>query len=76
MTYAYRKAEESDSESIYQLYRLAMQGFISEIWGWNEPWQRADFSSHFDHQGIMLAWDAPSTSAARPRAATLGIHED
>lgn len=56
MTYAYRKAEESDSESIYQLYRLAMQGFISEIWGWNEPWQRADFSSHFNHQGIMLAY--------------------
>lgn len=56
MTYVYRKAEESDREAIYQLYRLAMQDFISEIWGWNEQWQRTDFSAHFDPQGIMLAF--------------------
>ncbi|MCW5595390.1 MAG: GNAT family N-acetyltransferase [Rhodocyclaceae bacterium] len=54
MTYAYRKAEESDSESIYQLYRLVMRGFISEIWGWDEQWQQNDFSTHFDPRGVTL----------------------
>lgn len=57
MTYAYRKAVVADREAIYQLYRLVMRGFISEIWGWDERWQRADFSTHFDPRGITLAFD-------------------
>lgn len=56
VTYTYRKAEESDGEAIYQLYRLVMHGFISEIWGWNERWQRTDFSTHFDSSRIKLAF--------------------
>jgi hypothetical protein len=32
-----------------------MRGFISEIWGRDEQWQRSDFSTHFDSQGITLA---------------------
>ena len=56
MTYAYRKAEEADGEAIYQLYRLVMHGFISDIWGWDEQWQRADFSTHFDPRGVTLAF--------------------
>jgi ribosomal protein S18 acetylase RimI-like enzyme len=55
VTYTYKNAEESDREAIYQLYRLVMHGFISEIWGWDEQWQRGDFSTHFDSQGITLA---------------------
>lgn len=55
MTYAYRNAEESDREAIYQLYRLVMRGFISDIWGWDEQWQRSDFFTHFDPQGITMA---------------------
>ena len=55
MTCAYRKAEEADGEAIYQLYRLVMRGFISDIWGWDEQWQRADFSTHFDPLGVTLA---------------------
>ncbi|UZR27996.1 GNAT family N-acetyltransferase [Methylococcus mesophilus] len=54
MTFTFRNAEESDREAIYQLYRLVMRGFISEIWGWDEQWQRSDFSAHFDLQGITL----------------------
>lgn len=56
MTYAYRKAQESDRETIYQLYRSVMRDFISEIWGWDEQWQRADFATYFDPQGITLAF--------------------
>lgn len=56
MTYAYRKAEEQDREAIYQLYRLVMRGFISDIWGWDEQWQRTDFSTHFDPHSVTLAF--------------------
>lgn len=56
MTYAYRKAEEADGEAIYRLYRLVMRGLISDIWGWDEQWQRADFSTHFDPLGVTLAF--------------------
>lgn len=33
-----------------------MRGFIAEIWGWDEQWQRTDFSTHFDPHGITLAY--------------------
>ena len=33
-----------------------MRSFISEIWGWDELWQRVDFSTHFHAQGITLAF--------------------
>ena len=56
MTYVYRKAEEADREAIYQLYRLVMRSFIYDIWGWDEQWQQADFSTHFDPRGVTLAF--------------------
>jgi ribosomal protein S18 acetylase RimI-like enzyme len=55
MTYTYRKAEETDKEAIFKLYGLAMSGLISEIWGWNERWQKDDFSACFDPRNITLA---------------------
>ena len=33
-----------------------MRGLISGIWGWDEQWQRADFSTHFDPHGITLVF--------------------
>jgi len=33
-----------------------MRGFISEIWGWDEQWQRTDFATYYDPQGITLAF--------------------
>lgn len=56
VTHAYRKAEEQDQEAIYQLYRLVMHGFISDIWGWDEQWQRADFSTHYDPHDVTLVF--------------------
>jgi len=55
MIFDYRNAEKTDREAIYKLYRLAMRGFISEIWGWNERWQQNDFSTHFDPRAITIA---------------------
>ncbi len=31
-----------------------MRNYISEIWGWDDQWQKNDFSSHFDPEGITL----------------------
>lgn len=56
VTYTFRRAEDVDREAIYQLYRLVMRGFISDIWGWDEQWQRADFSTHFDPRKATLAF--------------------
>lgn len=56
MSYSYRKAEESDREAIYQLYCCMMHSLIAEIWGWDEKWQRKDFSAHFDPQEITLVY--------------------
>ena len=55
MIYAYRKAEETDREAIYELYCLVMRGLIAEIWGWDERWQENDFSAHFEPKSITLA---------------------
>ena len=54
MIYTYRKAEQTDRESIFKLYRLVMQGYVSEIWGWDEQWQENDFSAHFDPNSIIV----------------------
>lgn len=54
MIYTNRKAQETDKEAIYHLYRLVMHGLVYEIWGWDEKWQENDFSDHFDPQGITL----------------------
>lgn len=54
MTYSYRNAKQADGQAVYKLYCLVMRGYISKIWGWNEQWQRDDFTAKFDHNNIML----------------------
>lgn len=53
---SFRTAREADRASEYELYRLVMRGFVAEIWGWDEEWQRRDFSAHFDPDGITLGY--------------------
>lgn len=31
-----------------------MRGYISEIWGWNDPWQENDFFTHFNPKDITV----------------------
>ncbi len=54
VTYSYRKAERTERETIFKLYRLVMRSYVSDIWGWDEQWQENDFSAHFDPRGITL----------------------
>jgi len=58
VSYIYRNATNPDKEAIYGLYREVMKGYISRIWGWNEEWQKNDFSSHFNVDGITLVFKA------------------
>lgn len=50
-----RTAQAGDRAAIQAIYRPAMKDLISEIWGWDEVWQQADFSAHFMPEGITLA---------------------
>ena len=56
MSYIYRNATNEDKGDIYEVYRAVMKGYISEIWGWNEEWQKNDFSSHYKAEGITLVY--------------------
>jgi len=42
--------------TIFELYRVVMSDYISQIWGWNEDWQINDFSTHFNPEGITLVY--------------------
>lgn len=52
MSYIYCNAEDIDKEEIYKLYRTVMKGYISKIWGWEETWQKNDFSTHYHAEEI------------------------
>lgn len=54
MSYIYRNAEVKDKEEIYELYRIVMKDYISQIWGWKETWQKNDFSTHFNAENITI----------------------
>jgi len=56
VTYSYRKASRIEKEAIFELYRVVMSGYISEIWGWNEEWQENDFATHFNPEGVTLVY--------------------
>jgi ribosomal protein S18 acetylase RimI-like enzyme len=45
---AIRPATADDLESLYQLYCAAFRSQIEQIWGWDEAWQRSNFSRTFE----------------------------
>jgi len=45
---ALRPATPADSEFCYQLHKAAMGGYITAIWGWDEPAQRAAHARAFN----------------------------
>lgn len=57
MSYIYRFAENNEKEEIYALYRTVMKSYISKIWGWEETWQKNDFSTHYNAKDIILVLD-------------------
>jgi ribosomal protein S18 acetylase RimI-like enzyme len=41
------EAEPSDAEPIYALYESLFRHHIEQIWGWDEAWQRANFTEEW-----------------------------
>ncbi|NOX16094.1 MAG: GNAT family N-acetyltransferase [Epsilonproteobacteria bacterium] len=54
MSYSYDRAKKIEKESIFELYRMVMGDYISEIWGWNEQWQINDFTINFNPKKIIV----------------------
>jgi ribosomal protein S18 acetylase RimI-like enzyme len=44
----FRPATPDDEEFLYQLLKATMRGYVDQIWGWDEDWQRAYFHMRFD----------------------------
>ena len=42
-----RPAEESDREFLYQVKKQSNFGYISDLWGWDEDFQRREFARDF-----------------------------
>ena len=43
-----RPATAEDCDFLYDLHRAAMQHYVAQTWGWDEPWQRNYFQQHFN----------------------------
>lgn len=56
MTYVYQKATEEEKETIYKLYCVVMKRYISQIWGWEDDWQKGDFNEHFKPEEITVVY--------------------
>jgi len=54
--YSYKKATNAEKESVFDLYRKVMWSYISKIWGWDEEWQKNDFSEHYHPEKITLVF--------------------
>ncbi len=54
MNYYYNEANKIEKENIFELYRIVMGDYISEIWGWNEQWQINDFTINFNPKKIIV----------------------
>ena len=49
-----RPATEKDLESLFGLYRTVFQPHIEEIWGWDDSWQRTNFSKDFESSSTSV----------------------
>ncbi len=43
-----RPAKPEDAEFLYYLLKAAMQHYVAQTYGWDEPWQQAHFQETFD----------------------------
>lgn len=56
VAYVFRQATEIEKESIFNLYCMVMNDFISEIWGWDEKWQENNFSKYFKAEEVTVVY--------------------
>jgi ribosomal protein S18 acetylase RimI-like enzyme len=51
----YRKAEIEEMDWAYQLFKLNLQRFIADTWGWNEIFQRHSFMANLPASSFVIA---------------------
>lgn len=52
--YTFRKAHWDEKASIFGLYCLVMKPYVEKIWGWEQQWQKNDFTAHFEPENITV----------------------
>ena len=67
MEWQLRTAFVSDQGFLYDLHRRTMRDVIEQTWGWDEEWQRADFSTR------LAACDVSVIEVNSERAGSLWI---
>lgn len=48
MNINFRKIEPEDIEFLWRLHNAALKDYVSKTWGWDEKWQRENFTKNFD----------------------------
>lgn len=51
----YRKAEIEEMDWAYQLFKLNLQRYIADTWGWNEIFQRHSFMANLPASSFIIA---------------------
>jgi len=54
-TLTYRKAEIEEMDWAYQLFKINLQQYIADTWGWNEIFQRHGFQANLPASSFMIA---------------------
>ena len=57
LSYTLRPARRDEFETLYEIHRRAMEGYVRETWGrWDDAFQRAHFAEHWppDKQAIEV----------------------
>ena len=48
MHITFRKIKPEDFEFLWRLHNAALKEYVTKTWGWDEVWQRRNFSQTFD----------------------------
>lgn len=48
MSITFREITSADFEFLWNLHNAALKDYVSETWGWNEEWQRENFTKNFN----------------------------
>jgi ribosomal protein S18 acetylase RimI-like enzyme len=49
-----RPAGPTDFDRLYEIHRAALGPYVTQVWGWDEAWQRNHFKEFLDANGIDL----------------------
>jgi ribosomal protein S18 acetylase RimI-like enzyme len=52
---SYRKAEIEEMDWAYQLFKINLQHYIADTWGWNEIFQRHSFMANLPASSFIIA---------------------